>query len=255
MTEKNILCLFDVDGTLTKSRLPIENEMFVTLKKLKQKVKVGLVGGSDLNKISEQMNFLELKNYKDQLIQDYDYVFVENGLIAFENGQQLGSQSILKHFGEDICQELINFCLEYISKLKIPKKRGNFIEFRSGMINVSPIGRSCTLEERLEFYAFDQVNKVREQFVNALTEQFGEKYKMKFSIGGQISIDAFPIGWDKTFCLQFIKDKFDKIYFFGDRTDKGGNDYEIYSHSLVEGYKVKNPEETNSLLKSIFNLE
>lgn len=36
--------------------------------------------------------------------------------------------------------------------------RGTFIEFRNGMLNVSPIGRSCTPEERREFYELDQVN-------------------------------------------------------------------------------------------------
>lgn len=35
--------------------------------------------------------------------------------------------------------------------------RGTFIEFRNGMLNVSPIGRSCTQEERKEFYELDQV--------------------------------------------------------------------------------------------------
>lgn len=37
------------------------------------------------------------------------------------------------------------------------------------------------------------------------------------SAGGQISIDVFPCGWDKTYCLQFLND-FRTIYFFGDRT-------------------------------------
>ena len=50
---------------------------------------------------------------------------------------------------------------------------------------------------------------------------------LSFSIGGQISIDIFPKGWDKTYCLQFVDDKYDDIYFFGDRTLDGGNDYEI----------------------------
>lgn len=37
-------------------------------------------------------------------------------------------------------------------------QRGTFIEFRNGMLNVSPIGRSCTLEERIEFSELDKVN-------------------------------------------------------------------------------------------------
>lgn len=35
--------------------------------------------------------------------------------------------------------------------------RGTFIEFRSGMINVSPIGRNCSQEERDEFEKYDKV--------------------------------------------------------------------------------------------------
>lgn len=35
--------------------------------------------------------------------------------------------------------------------------RGTFIEFRNGMLNISPVGRSCTQEERIEFYELDQV--------------------------------------------------------------------------------------------------
>lgn len=35
--------------------------------------------------------------------------------------------------------------------------RGTFVEFRNGMLNVSPIGRSCTQGERIEFYELDKV--------------------------------------------------------------------------------------------------
>ncbi len=35
--------------------------------------------------------------------------------------------------------------------------RGTFIEFRNGLINVCPIGRNCTQEERVEFLEYDSV--------------------------------------------------------------------------------------------------
>jgi hypothetical protein len=35
--------------------------------------------------------------------------------------------------------------------------RGTFIEFRSGMINISPIGRNCSKEERNAYEEFDLV--------------------------------------------------------------------------------------------------
>ena len=44
---------------------------------------------------------------------------------------------------------------------------------------------------------------------------------LTFSIGGQISFDIFPDGWDKTYCLQFVEaDGFEEIHFFGDKTFK-----------------------------------
>ena len=33
---------------------------------------------------------------------------------------------------------------QYLSTLDIPVKRGTFVEFRNGMINVCPIGRNCS---------------------------------------------------------------------------------------------------------------
>lgn len=40
--------------------------------------------------------------------------------------------SILQHFGEERIQAIINYCLRYMSELKLPCKRGHFIDFRSG---------------------------------------------------------------------------------------------------------------------------
>ncbi|CAL8274902.1 unnamed protein product [Lota lota] len=74
---------------------------------------------------------------------------------------------------------------------KLPKKRGTFIEFRSGMINISPIGRSCTQEERIEFSELDRREKIRERFVEALQQEFAGK-GLRFTRGGLISFDIFP---------------------------------------------------------------
>ena len=51
--------------------------------------------------------------------------------------------------------------LHYIADLDIPIKRGTFIEFRNGMLNISPIGRNCSQEERDEFERYDKGAGVR----------------------------------------------------------------------------------------------
>jgi len=128
------------------------------------------------------------------------------------------------------------------------------VEFRKGMINVSPIGRSCSQAERDQFYALDQKEHIRKKFVDALKEKFpvGD-YGLQFSIGGQISIDVFPIGWDKRYCLQYLeKDGFTEIHFFGDKTMPGGNDYEIFEDPRTIGHTVTSPEDTKRQLEELF---
>jgi phosphomannomutase len=95
--------------------------------------------------------------------------------------------------------------------------RGTFIEFRMGMLNVSPIGRNCSHEERNEFEKYDKEHGVRAKMVKVLEEKFGDSFNLKFSIGGQISFDVFPKGWDKTYALQHVS-QFTEIHFFGDKT-------------------------------------
>ncbi|XP_031695442.1 phosphomannomutase 2 isoform X4 [Anarrhichthys ocellatus] len=160
------------------------------LEKLRTRVGVGVVGGSDLCKIKEQLG--------NDVIQKVDYVFAENGLVAYKDGQLLSIQSIQAHMGEELLQDFINFCLNYMAKIKLPKKRGTFIEFRNGMLNISPIGRSCTQEERIEFYELDQKEKIREKFVSILKEEFKGK-GLSFSIGKST---AFCIYSEPVFSLQ-----------------------------------------------------
>ncbi|XP_055265433.1 phosphomannomutase 2 isoform X4 [Moschus berezovskii] len=239
----------------------ITKDMDCFLQKLRQKIKIGVVGGSDFEKVQEQLG--------DDVIKKYDYVFPENGLVAYRDGKLLCKQSIQGHLGEALIQDLINYCLSYIAKIKLPKKRGTFIEFRNGMLNVSPIGRSCSQEERIEFYELDQKEKIRQKFVEDLRKEFAGK-GLTFSIGGQISFDVFPNGWDKRYCLGHVeKDGYKTIYFFGDKTmpaaqdkpggtcirlmsSQGGNDHEIFTDPRTVGYTVAAPEDTRRICEELF---
>ncbi len=142
------------------------------------------------------------------VINAYDYVFAENGLVAYKAGQLLAKQvrgaptaagaaprpywrspallcgsiededkwlnvvvttccghlhlqSLKAFLGEDKLKTFINFVLHYIADLDIPIKRGTFVEFRNGMLNVSPIGRNCSQEERDEFEQYDLKSGIR----------------------------------------------------------------------------------------------
>jgi len=185
------------------------------------------------------------------MLQNFDYVFAENGLVAYKQGELLAVESLKKKLGNTKINEFVKFTLRLITELEIPVMRGTFIEFRNGMFNVSPIGRNCSQEEREEFEKYDKEHKVRATMIERLSERFPD-WGLKYSIGGQISFDVFPNGWDKTFCLQFITNDFSEIHFFGDKTFPGGNDYEIFSHPAVTGHSVTSPQHTLQLVREVF---
>lgn len=69
-----------------------------------------------------------------------------------------------------------------MSELILPLKRGHFIEFRTGLINLCPIGRSCTQKERNLFAEYDAKHKIREKFIQCLERDLSD-LGLKYSIG------------------------------------------------------------------------
>eukprot|EP00448_Togula_jolla_P009344 CAMPEP_0170614784 /NCGR_PEP_ID=MMETSP0224-20130122/24990_1 /TAXON_ID=285029 /ORGANISM="Togula jolla, Strain CCCM 725" /LENGTH=256 /DNA_ID=CAMNT_0010940475 /DNA_START=59 /DNA_END=825 /DNA_ORIENTATION=+ len=249
MSGKNrrILALFDVDGTLTEPRKVVSPETLEYLKALREKICIGVVGGSDLVKQKEQLGDSPSM---------FDFCFSENGLLAYADGKKIGETSLVNHLGEDNLKRVVNWVLHYIADLDIPIKRGTFVEFRAGMLNLSPIGRNCSREERNEFEKFDLANNIRKTMVEKMRKEFAD-LNLTFSIGGQISFDVFPTGWDKTYCLRYLPETdFDEIHFFGDKTFEGGNDHEIYSHPRTIGHSIDDAKPLTTLrqLESLFGV-
>lgn len=63
--------------------------------------------------------------------------------------------------------------MKYIANLEgLPAMRGTFIEFRNGMINVSPVGRNASTAERNEFEAWDKKTGCRPKMIEELKKAF-----------------------------------------------------------------------------------
>ena len=153
------IILFDVDGTLTDPRKFIKENMLEIIKKLKNinNLDIAIVGGSNLDKQKEQLG--------NKNLELFDYVFSENGLVSLINNNgnlnNFHSNNFQDYLGIKNYEYLINSCFEILIKLKPPVKTGTFIELRTGMINVSPIGRNCSQKQREEFFEIDKINKYR----------------------------------------------------------------------------------------------
>ncbi len=90
--------------------------MLDTIVKMRAKgIDFGIVSGSDLVKVKEQMT--------PEMVAAAECCFAENGLDAYKLGVEIEKQSLNKHLGEDNLKRLVNFCLHYIADLDIPIKR------------------------------------------------------------------------------------------------------------------------------------
>jgi phosphomannomutase len=100
-----ILLLFDIDKTLTPPRSSIEPEFERFLfEKIKQRATIGIITGANIEKIYEQLD-------GPKILQIYDYIFPENGLVQIVNGVETGKQSLQQHLGEETIHRFVSFLM------------------------------------------------------------------------------------------------------------------------------------------------
>ena len=226
--------LFDVDGTLTPSRLPIDEgfeSFFLSWMKGKN---VYLVTGSDKDKTIEQVG--------EEIWNSCTRVYQSCGNAVYEKGKLIRQLDFVL---DTKLKKLLN---EFLLWSSWEDRYQTNIEERIGLINFSVVGRDCPQEVRERYYKWDLKAKERETFCQIIEEKFPE---IEASVGGQISIDIYPKGKNKG---QILDELEGSISFFGDRCEPGGNDYPIVKmlFPLIDEHtihSVKNWRNTWEILK------
>ena len=126
------------------------------------------------------------------------------------------------------------------------------------MINFSIVGRDCTQEQRDEFFKYDNEVKERQRIADSIKKA---AKGIDAAVGGQISIDIYEEGKDKSQVIDVIEEREEKVdnwYFLGDRTEVGGNDYplayKLWKMSNGNSYQVdQGPLHTRAILLDIEN--
>ena len=230
--------LFDVDGTLTNPREPINPEFakyfgeWIVDTKLNGD-QIFFVTGSDKNKTIEQIG-MPMYRLVDGVYQNCgNQLFVKNSLI-YESKWMISA-----HLRLDL--------LILAEKSPWFGKAKQNIEERVGMANFSTIGRTATQEQRKAYALWD--GATNERYNNA--EWLSIRYpRLQFDVGGEISIDIYPKGKDKSQVIQHFKDK---TVFFGDRCEEGGNDHTI-SQAADKYHQVKGWTETRYIINSYYKV-
>jgi len=206
-TLKNIY-LFDVDGTLTPAQQKMTDDFCSFFRGWIKNKKVYLVSGSDYDKLKEQV--------PEDILTSVEGVFSCMGSILYIGGNKSYSNTF------NPPAELLSFLEETLKSTKYWPRCGNHIEKRIGMINFSIVGRKASKQQREEYCVWDDKTSTRIIIASKINKRFKD---IEATIGGEISIDIYPAGWDKSQILKYIP--IGAYHFFGDKTQPGGNDYAL----------------------------
>lgn len=223
---------FDVDGTLTPSRQLMDQDFKAWFMRWCKTRRVVLVTGSDYVKTSEQVGH--------DLAEAVERVHCCAGNSVWEAGREVW------HNEWQPDRKLLDI-LDWMLHASIyPERCGVHEEFRPGMLNFSIVGRNCTLEQRQAYHAWDQQHGERAHLCSIITRMFPE---LDAQVGGEISIDIFPRGRDKSQLREYYANE--PMTFFGDGIEPGKNDWPLASLLTApsQAVSVKGWQDTLAVLR------
>ena len=225
-----MIFVFDVDGTITPSRGKMDpefKEFFLNFCKDKE---VHLVTGSDYAKTEEQVGS-EVCHAVTGVFNCMANLLMVKGVEKYRNNFHLTDEerSALKN-------EL------YRSGFAI--RTGNHIEERIGSVNFSIVGRNATALDRKVYIEWDNATNERNEICRRMNAAFP---RLDCVVGGETGVDIFLKGNDKSQVITYVEHPFT---FFGDRCERGGNDYPLYVMADI-AYWVSDWQETYRIMKDI----
>ena len=216
MKNKIKLVAFDLDGTITQHKSPLEEENKLVLEKLSKKYKLLMVGAGGCQRI-----FNQLLKFPIDVIGNY-------GLQYGEYNEKTGELDIKTDLVFDVDRESVT---ERISALRekfgVNEYVGESVEFHaSGCVTFPIIGTEARLADKL---AFDP-DRSRRRAIHQVVKDTFPDYTV--FVGGTSSFDMSPAPYDKAYALsKYCADhgiRHDEVVYAGDDYGIGGNDESVF---------------------------
>jgi len=226
-----------VDGTLTPSRKKIEHSFWAPFLIFCRENDVYLVTGSDREKTLEQLGL--------DICYTVKRVYNCSGSDAYEKDVNVYRDDW------ELPKEVEKFLEDELAYSCFPIRNGLHIERRPGGVNFSILGRGKDPSiGREEYVKWDKERLERQDIADRLRNNFPD---LSVALGGQTGLDLGPMGSDKSQILRDFNED-DELYFFGDRMEKGGNDYSLGEAVKKWGgntYNVGTYKDTESVIISM----
>lgn len=224
------LIAFDLDGTLTQHKTPLDDKNKSILDALSQKYELLMVGAGQCARIFKQMG-----NYPINILGNY-------GLQYCKYNPDTKELDTIRDLSFPCDRESVDARATMLrEKYGFTEFAGESIEFHpSGCVTFAILGTKAQLDDKL---SFDPDRSKRRRIYGEVCDVFPEYVVF---VGGSSSFDMAPKPYNKYYALDlYCHEKgfsHDEVVFVGDDYGEGGNDESVYKSDFnficVDDYRT-----------------
>ncbi len=239
------LIAFDLDGTVTESKSPMDAEMADLFARLLLKVKIAIISGGAFEQFERQLPALTCSDEQLRNLFFFPttgtrfYQFTDSWQQVYADEMTVEERQKIKDAFE---QAFLDIDYHHPATLY-----GEVVEDRGTQVTFSACGQQAPLEVKK---LWKETQDRRPEIAKAL-----EKYLPDFEvkIPGVTSIDVTRKGIDKAYGIHKIEEllgiSVPEMVFVGDALYEGGNDHAVIKTG-IDTVAVANPEETKVFLRT-----
>jgi HAD superfamily hydrolase (TIGR01484 family) len=248
MSRKKII-IFDLDGTLTKSKSNLDQEMASLIRELLRLRYVAVTSGCSFQQFENQ--FLSGLPKSISLWNLFLFPTCSASGYYYDRKHDCFSQAYKNLLRVRDVKKILRSFQRVFAEIRYAhpaKTYGPVFENRGSQLTFSALGQKAPLRFKQKW---DPNQQKRLRMRRLLRKQLPN---FEISIGGTTSIDVTRKGVNKTLCVEKLRERLSAerkdMLFVGDALFKGGNDY-IMKSTGIRCISVSGPKETKKLIRRI----
>jgi hypothetical protein len=239
------LIIFDLDGTLARSKSPLDHEMSTLLRNLLGIVKAAVISGGDWPQFEEQL--LSHLPHDERLL---NLSILPTCGTKFFRYSGKWSKIYSEDFTADEKKRIVSSLQKAFAEAGFQGEKvwGDVIEDRGSQITLSALGQQAPLEAKEKW----DPDFAKRQKVKAILDPMIPGFSVR--LGGATSIDVTKPGIDKAYGIRKLRDilgiSLKEMIYVGDALFAGGNDYPAEQTGVIS-IPVRGPEDTKLVIEAI----
>ncbi|OGG49099.1 hypothetical protein A3G63_02995 [Candidatus Kaiserbacteria bacterium RIFCSPLOWO2_12_FULL_52_8] len=245
-----VMIIFDVDRTLTRSKLPANSEMVKALSELLATKRVGIISGDSLSILKRDIvSLLPVESDFGNLFllptsgaalyvwkqEDWHEVYAE--ILTGEDTSKIGGMI------RSACEET------GLIDLSAPSY-GERIEYRGAQVTLSALGQQAPIEEKEKWDPNGSKKRALRDAIARLLPEYDVK------TGGSTSVDVTRHGVNKAYGIRRLSEHLSipisEMLYVGDALYPEGND-EVVGETGIATRQVSGPDETLQIISEYSN--